>query len=160
MMGFLERRFRNWGMRLAERDLRDFLGRLRSMDASEIGFVVACATDVRKELQAAGHDVLDPINCGALHPEIFTELGGTIRTFQKRGQLQDAAALMVWAHTLRAGSVGGPRIRALGREMWKELARGFPYVEMAATNYQAISGVILDIDGADQFPIGLTPEPL
>ena len=159
-MGFFERRFLNWGTRLYERDLRDFLGRLRSMDASEIGFAVAYATHIRKKLEAAGHDVLDPINYGALHPEIYTELSSTIRAFQKRGQLQDAAALMVWAHTLRAGSIAGPPIRELGREMWKELARGFPYVEVAATNYQAISGVILDIDGADQFPIGLTPDPL
>ena len=69
-----------------------------------------------------------------------------------------ASALMVWAHTARAGI--RLELRSLGRELWRELSRGFPHVDEAAASFKALSGRSLNIEGAKQFPKGLTPEPL
>lgn len=65
---------------------------------------------------------------------------------------------MVWLHTFR--SAARLELRSLGREMWKELERGFPYIEESAMLFWELTGRKLDIDGATSFPIGLTPDPI
>ena len=64
---------------------------------------------------------------------------------------------MVWVHTLRA--LDRPELRSLGRSMWRELARGFPYVEEVAGDAYGIFGMHFETRGFGKFPTGLTPEP-
>ena len=64
----------------------------------------------------------------------------------------------VWIHTLR--SVSNPVIRTYGRQMWKELSRGFNYIEGKKENYRWIYGVEPSSELAGQFPIGLDPSDI
>lgn len=157
-MGWFTRKFDSWASKKQRTEMADFIARLRSMDSSEIGHVVACATHLRHQLEAEGHIPIDPINYVAINPMFPLLLSRTTIGFQKQGRLQDAAALMVWLHTARAGV--RLELRFLGRELWKELERGFPYVEEAADNVKVLFGKQLDISEATTFPFGLTPEPL
>jgi len=61
-----------------------------------------------------------------------------------------------------AGQIWRLGLRALGRDMWRELSRGFPYASEAAVGMFNISGgeTIFCTENSDQFPSGLTPEPL
>jgi hypothetical protein len=61
-----------------------------------------------------------------------------IREFQKIGQPSDAAGTMVWLHSMRA--LAFPELRELGRDMWNELQRGFPYVSDALSAIEALTG--------------------
>jgi hypothetical protein len=69
-----------------------------------------------------------------------------VREFQKIGQPSDAAGTMVWLHSMRA--LAFPEVRELGRDMWKELQRGFPYVSDALSAIEALTGNSLPT-GAD-----------
>lgn len=71
-------------------------------------------------------------------PSYPATLGKAIRLNQKDGRLQDASALMVWLFTPWAG--GRLELRQLGRDMWRELSRGFPYVYEAVSGFKMLSG--------------------
>lgn len=91
------------------------------------------------------------------NPSIAMFLSKLVRQYQKQGRAQDAAAILVWLHTMR----GGIRLelRDIAREMWCELARGFPHVGASAPAMVALGGMPLNIAGANQFPIGFAPQP-
>ena len=44
--------------------------------------------------------------------------------------------------------------------MWKELERGFPYVEEQKPALEELTGKTVNIEGYQNFPKGLNPEPL
>jgi len=73
-------------------------------------------------------------------------------------QPSDALGVMILLHSVRALNV--PEIRGLGREMWKELERGFPYVEDTLEEIRGLTGNPLppNIDDELKFiPHGLEP---
>jgi len=153
MPGWFARKVNNWASKRQRKDLEDFLLRLRAMDGEEIGHLVAVATHVRHKIEAKGHSLLDPLSN---EPWITAGLSKHTVQLQKEGDLVTAAGLMVWVHTLRAGS--HLEIRQLGRNMWRELERGFPHVEDAALGAVVTLGVELNTDGSDSIPLGLNPE--
>mgnify|MGYP001614024996 CR=1 FL=1 len=157
-MGWLNRKLDKWASDSQRKEMADFIDRLRTMDGTDLGLVVAMATTFRHQLEAKGHNPMDPILYTRQNPDFCYLLSSTAVTFQKEGKPQDAAALMVWVHTARAGL--RLELRSLGRELWKQLERGFPYVEETALPFRIITGTELNIEGATDFPIGLTPEPL
>ena len=63
-----------------------------------------------------------------------------IKQFQKMGQPSDALGVWVWLHSVRALNV--PEIRIFGRQMWKELVRGFPFA-LQALQQMRDTGAIL-----------------
>ena len=128
------------------------------MDGPELGHVVALATNLRHGLAADDHNVMEPVLYTSVNPGFPLLLVKTIAEAQKQGRTQDAAGLMIWAHTARAGI--RLELRALAREMWRELARGFPHVQEAALGFENLTGRRLRISGADEFPAGFTPDAL
>jgi hypothetical protein len=78
-----------------------------------------------------------------------------VKHCQSTGQQSDAAGVMVWLFTLRCGAA--LELRQRGRELWKELQRGYPHVKEAADSLGALSGKTINIDGFDRVPIGLEP---
>lgn len=127
MSAFFYKVFRGWSIKRMKREIQEFIDKLKVLDSDDIGMVVAYASHYKNQLEQDGHEVTDPIVYYTINPDFNIELGSYIEELQKTGKLQDAAALMVWAHTMRAGSC--LELRGLGRQMWKELERGFPYVE-------------------------------
>ncbi len=62
----------------------------------------------------------------------------------------------MWVHTFRAAA--RLELRGLGREMWKELERGFSYIDESVSEFAVLTGDILNTEDANSFPIGLAPE--
>ncbi|AVR66481.1 hypothetical protein IPC1147_16725 [Pseudomonas aeruginosa] len=158
MMAFLSRWMLAWFGRIQRKEMESFVDRISSMDGSELGYLVAIATHQRHHWEDEGYNFLDPIVSYSMDPTVVLKIGRVIREYQKVGQPSDAAALMVWLHTMR---VGGPHeLRHIARQMWRQLSRGFPHVPKASVEIARLIGDIPRIDGYDSFPIGLTPDPL
>ncbi|QHA83566.1 hypothetical protein E3Z27_18725 [Pseudomonas mediterranea] len=145
-------------LRIQEGEIFSFTAQLRQMDADEIGMVVALATDARNRLEEAGFILSDPIGAYTLKPETPAALHGMILSLQAEGKLQEAAALMVWLHTARVGA--RIELRPLAREMWRQLERGFPHAQEASRSLMRTLFRSIRLDGYDQFPKGLSPDPL
>ncbi|WP_335944475.1 hypothetical protein [Pseudomonas sp. G166] len=138
--------------------MSSFTAQLRQMDADEIGMVVALATDARNRLEEAGFILSDPIGAHTLKPETPAALHGMISSLQAEGRLQEAAAIMVWLHTARVGA--RLELRPLARDMWRQLERGFPHTQEASGPLMRTLFRSIRLDGYDQFPKGLSPDPL
>lgn len=158
-MGFLGRLF--WARRRsrAQRDLVRFTDGLNKSDPSEVGLVVAQATDVRQQiLEAWGVDLAYPAAAGLIIPGLGGRLLESIYELQRKGDMSSlarAAAFMVWLHSVRA--LNDIKLRPLGREMWAALSRGFPEVEDAAWRYFSLTGTVLDTTDFDRVADGLGP---
>lgn len=157
-MGWFSRLFDKWATGKQREEMANFVSLLRAMDGAELGHVVALATHVRHQLEAMGHNPMDPIIYTAINPGFPLFLSRTTIALQKQNRPQDAAAFMVWVHTARAGV--RLELRGLGRELWKELSRGFDHVNEGALSLLMVTGVSINIEGSDEYPKGLTPEPL
>jgi hypothetical protein len=128
------------------------------MNSDEIGMVVAQATHMRIDyLERLEVDLLEPSVAFEQDPYLLVTLSKTIGDFQKNGQMNDAAAMMIWLHTLR--SMATFEVRPHGRELWRQLARGFPHVAENATFLRKDLGVWINYEGYDEIPRGLEPEP-
>lgn len=145
-------------LRIQEREISSFTTQLSQMDGDEIGVVVALATDTRNRLEDAGFLLNDPIVAYTVDPDTPSALNEMIKTLQAEGRLQEAAAVMVWLHTSRVGA--RLELRPLARQMWGQLERGFPHAEDASMSLMRVFFRPIRIDGYDQFPKGLSPDPL
>ena len=150
--------FGRWAARRQRIELNEFINILRSMDAEEIGPLIALATHWRHSFLTYGYNVIDPFFCVSAYPDVILFLSKSVGKFQKQGKLENAAAFMVWLHTIRACAT--PSLRGPAREMWGQLSRGFPHVKKAAQGAFLLWGVELNIEHADKFPVGFTPVPL
>lgn len=156
-MGWLSNKINAWSSGKQREELSGFIENLRAMDASEIGFVLAIATHIRHEMESDGHHIMDPIVYTVQNPGFALFLSRLIAEAQKQGRLPEAAALMIWLHTACAGI--RLELRSLGRELWAQLERGFPFVQQAALAGLPISAAHPNVMGASQFPAGLAPVP-
>ena len=156
-MGLLSRLFNSWAVKRQRKEMQEFIDGLRSMDAQEVGFVVATTTHMRNILESEGMRLMDPLVDYPLDPTITLRLGKIIREFQKVGDNTDAAGAMVWLHTMRVG--GRHELRQLGRDMWRELARGIPHAEGASLEIMRMTFKPCRIEGFERYPLGLSPEP-
>jgi hypothetical protein len=157
-MGWLMNKINSWSSDKQHEEMAHFVDMLRAMDGPELGHVVAIATHMRHALELEGHNVLDPIIYTGQNVGFPLFLSRTIAEAQKQGRTQDAAALMVWLHTARAGV--RLELRNLAREMWRQLERGFPHVNESTLGFERTVGSPLNTQGATQFPSGLTPNPV
>lgn len=158
-MGWLSNKVASWSVNTQRKELDAFVHNLKGMDGEELGFAIAMATDMRHSLRAAvGWDLLDPVAVEREDAYAAMTVNKLIRQYQGEGKQISAASAMVWLHTLRAANI--LELRVSGREMWRQLQRGFPHCEQAALSAMSVTGKLPDISGYYQFPIGLTPDPL
>ncbi|MGO6968220.1 hypothetical protein [Rhizobium leguminosarum] len=158
-MGWLSQKVGNWATKVQRVELEQFVARLKAMDSSEIGFLLAVATDRRHALNKMyGWDLLEPSLVEAGDTTAALKLGQLIKALQRDNNLPISAALMVWLHTLR--SANNLDLRSLGRDMWGELSRGFGSIYDAAQSFGESGGKVLDLADFQVFPAGLTPKPL
>ncbi len=137
---WFKRKIQIASVKTATEDLERFLKSLRGTSDEEIGMLVVVATMIRVNLRKGGRLPDDYLRIpargdGSAHAPLY--LSRLIRTFQKIDQPTDASGAMVWLHTLR--SLAFPELRVLGREMWGELQRGFPYVERSFSEFEAMT---------------------
>jgi hypothetical protein len=156
-MGFFSRKIDKWAVKTQANEMSDFVSKLESMDGEDIGFVLAMAAHYRNGL-SSGQELMNPIAFAAINPTAALQLNRAIRDLQKHGRQSEAAGVMIWLHTTRAAS--SLELRGLGRKMWRELERGFSHVGKGAAIFFNMTGIILDVENANRFPEGLTPEPV
>jgi hypothetical protein len=157
MFNWLQNMLISWGTKTAKKELETWLKMLRAMNSDEIGMLVAGSTHIRHTLEIIYQvNMLDPFTSNSADPALSSKLRGLIQKYQSEGDLSSAAYVMVWLHTLRC--CGLIDLRPLGRDLWRELRRGFPFVGAAAHEVYASTSKTLNIDGYDVIPEGLEPE--
>lgn len=157
-MGWLTNKIGNWALETQRREIASFVTNMRAMDGAEIGLVAACANHQRLLiLEAKGWDLRYPALLADHPANVPLVIGNVIRDLQRQGKQPLAAGMMVWLHTVR--SMQWLELRQLGRDMWGELARGFPYVEESANSFFELTGYRFETDDACDFPDGLSPMP-
>lgn len=158
-MSWLANKIGGWATKVQQKELTDFVQRMRALDGSELGMILAMATHQRHLLERAkGWNLLSP-SLLADQPENFAlVLNQTIQQLQREGKPHVAVGVMAWLHSIRA--VQSPDLRQLGRDMWAQLARGMPFCEESAASFSLVAGgPELDTRGYEQFPDGLSPQP-
>jgi hypothetical protein len=153
MLGWLKRRAELASLRAATQDLDRFLAHLQGATSEELGMVVAIATILRINFRNEG--ILPDAVVGVGLPatpdeEISTiiQLPRWIQLFQKEGQPSDAAGAMVWLPSVRVIALY-PERRNKGREMWRELHRGFGNDPQALDDIQALTGKSVPTEAFD-----------
>lgn len=134
------------------KELEAFLAGLRAMSDAEIAELVVFATHTRHGLEQAGHNILDPLTLNVTKPQVLPEMIKLIQQFKAKGNEAAAAAFMVWAHSLRAAFRA--ELLPLGREMWCQLARGFPGAPSARHAIRQRVGTEVDVSDATKIPAG------
>lgn len=137
-----------------QRELEDFLSRMRYLDSDALGGPAAMASIWADALQEQyGWDVYYPHVVTTQHVDAILKIGSQVRNFQKQGAEGNMRAVggLVWVHTLRASS----NLKLTGgvREIWSHIERGFPYASEAAAKMM-LGGV----NHIGRFPDGFTPE--
>jgi hypothetical protein len=154
-MGNLNKRIEKWAVNIQAEEMSKFVSRLESMDGPEIGLELAMATHWRNSLSLK-RELMDPIYYVSVNPMAGIEFDHMVKELQQRGRNLEAIGLMVWSHTLRAAV--NQDLRGLGRKMWKELERGFPFVHESAASYRNMTGIVLETEYSALYPEGFTPE--
>jgi len=158
---WLKRKVQIASANAAQEDLERFIASLRGASDEELGILIATATIIRVRLTQSGSL---PVYALALPTpgegtvRIQLHLANVVREFQKMGQPSDAAGAMIWLHSMRA--LAFPEVRHLGRQMWKELQRGFQNAPDALNDIAAITGKALPGEAWDSYdfiPQDLSP---
>jgi hypothetical protein len=136
-----------------EKDINTTIRFLNGMDAAEVGLLLAIAADARNSTSRLSEVLLD------LHAMAGPDAGWL--PHQLNQKIKDCqhqrlfTAWMIWLHTARAAQE--PQLRYLAKEMWRELERGFPYLDEVARELLNIHHRSLVITRGAEFPEGLDP---
>lgn len=139
---FSKSNLQNWSIRRAEKEIKNFLGILSEIPEEDRGVIVVVATAMRLRLEE--ERILPPnVFFESINGPTIEQLNAAIElsTWAEQSQalnaMQEAAGIMVWAHSVRGMTM--PEIRPLVREMWVELKKGFPFANEAISAYKLIS---------------------
>ena len=157
MFGYIKRVARNHFLSVMKEEIENYILSLQGMTDEELGWLIVHATHSRNKIyESEDVDLLDPIVAVSQDRRLIIKINKLVRRNQEEKLLSDAAALMVWLHTLRA--VSEPELRIFGKKMWGELKRGFPFVEKAFNEIQNLSSKNIDVSNWDSIPNGLGSE--
>ncbi len=130
-----------------------FANKLRSMDAKEVGHLLAYAADIRnKLLHDDAKQILQPVHIADNHPAKLDRIEKALISHQICQTSTDAAN--IWLQTVYIARL--PSVRMLGRRLWTALEKGVPYVENQAEEFKKLSRIDLNIDGYEQLPTGFS----
>lgn len=157
--------FKIIGRYIQKKEMKAFLQGLKGQDGRDIAVSIIVSTAYRNSvLKIDKVNLLSPAIEFQLDPLILLRIGMGIKEKQKTEDYLVAAALMIWLHTIR--SITHPSLRALGRDIWAELARGMACVPELVEEGVTLSllselypTMTFDITDYDKFPMGLTPSP-
>jgi len=145
MFGWVRKRAMDASADVMKNDIDRFINGLVGADDEELSTLLVVANVLRLRLVESKKIPPAALNMDiprhgtlALQCDMASiTLSNVIKQYQKMGQTSDATGTMIWLHSIRALNV--PEIRILGREMWGQLERGFPYVEDALIYIQEIT---------------------
>lgn len=162
-MTWLRDAIRGQALHSGTREVERFVNSLEAMGDRDIGNLVAVATAIRINLET--HAVIPE---GVFHQGALPSaealglyqmhMNKLVRQFNRMGNMGDATAVTVWSYSLRCLNV--PELLPLGRRMWAELKRGFPYVEQALKDGEDVREAPLPSrvwEQWDMVPAGLAP---
>ena len=120
-------------LQMRQEELSSFLLKLKDMDSDALGMLALYVAMAHEGLERNAKGFGFPTSIPLAEPHAFfmacpdccAMLNQHIQFVQKEGIEAIAAGLFPWLHTLRA--VDNPELRPMAREMWGEIARGFPY---------------------------------
>lgn len=118
MFDWLHRKVQITAYRQAKEDLERFVDGIRGMDSYERSMLLATAVIIRTNLDQY-HEIPGDIfkdDYDGPVGEYQIRLNRLIKQFQKTNRPSDAAATMVWLHSLRA--VSSQELVYLAKEMW------------------------------------------
>jgi hypothetical protein len=157
-MGWLENKVLKWSAEIQEKELKEFLCKMSIADSSKLGLPVLTATVYRHIVKRHfGLDFLYPAHAVAIDPMICWKLAKQIKSLQSKKEFASATPIMIWLHTLRVVQVGSLHLRPLGRELWAQLSRGFPFV-LDKANEPHLPSNLDDLEGFNCIPDGLGPQ--
>ncbi len=144
---------------LMETEISEYIKIIKGLGDEELGLALLSSLTLRKHiLDSSKVDLMDPIIAIQQKPDIIISLSKKHEEFTAQQKPYLTVPFTIWIHTLRA--ISYPTLRTLGREMWKELSRGFKHIEEKKENYRMIYGNEPVSDLAGQFPIGLDPSDI
>jgi hypothetical protein len=144
--------FESWANKTQLKEIQTFIDGLRAVDSEELGLVVAQAAHWRSKIEAEGIPISDPIAVHGADPTVVLSLIRIVQQMQRQNRQHEAPGLMVWVHSLRAGN--SFELRNKAREMWSQLARGFPHAVEAAGMHGMLFDEHLNIENYDEFSRG------
>ena len=140
-------------------EISEYLLIIKGLGDEELGIAVLSALILREEiLKSSGIDLMDPLIALQQNPDLTITFSKKHEEFTAQKLPHLTVPYTIWIHTLR--SVSNPVIRTLGRQMWKELSRGFNHVEDSKENYWLIYGIEPSSELVGQYPIGLDPSDI
>jgi len=82
---FFSRRVKR-ALKIQHDELLRFVSHIRAMDGAELGGLVVMATDVRRAMEAEGHDLMDPIVYFAKNPLFPIALSNSTHNCNKKAK--------------------------------------------------------------------------
>lgn len=152
--------FTRWASGKKLKEASHCLSHLKAADRQELGLQLAGATDMRHKLYGLwSWDLLQPRDLVERDAAAAFKVVRLIQEQQRRGNLVEAASLMIWAHTLRASPVEATSdLKLTVRAIWEQLHLGDLYVEHAANDAMLLFKRPLDIDGYEETPDGFASD--
>lgn len=120
-------------------EMKSFIEVLRPIGSMEMGTIADLVTEYRILFEKKTIMVGDPVTYIAKKPAILTRMEDFVNDLSKSGDLLKTTAVKVWFYTLLAANAinNGKEVydfRRLGKEIWKEISRGFSE-ESGATGF-------------------------
>lgn len=132
------------------KEVQKFVDGLRQLNDNDMAVVIAVSTVIRINMEKEGFLPKNLFSDSKLPPpnelgRYQMDLNKLARQFNKMGQPTDALGTMLISFSLRCLNV--VEFRPLGREIWVEVARGFPKAEKALIDGEETKG--------EKFPKGV-----
>ena len=133
------------------------------MSDEDLGVVVAVATVIRVNMENEGHLQKDlfgdtPLPGTNVLGRYQMDLNRLVRDFNKMGQPTDAIGTLVISYSFRCLNIA--ELRDQGRDMWRQLRRGFEHAEQALIDGEKTKGKPFPKEVWKewrQIPVGLEP---
>jgi len=139
--------------------MRDWIKNLSALDSEEVAGILVMAMSFRNILRQTNNiDLMLPFLAINQEPTIAIMLNRQLQELQKEKLFSIASGAIVWLFTIRAAFE--PSLRDLGRQLWRELARGFLKANESAEGLFELTGEMPDITDIGRFPDGFTPDRL
>jgi len=166
MFGWIKKKTLKASTDAMKNDIERFILSLEGADEEEIATMLVIANIMRLNITKMGTLPSAALDFNIPRDDYIIRqcdmcpiaLISLIKQFQKINQPSDALGVMILLHSVRALNV--PEIRALGRDMWKQLERGFPHVQDAIFEIRKVSdnNIPQEINSELRFiPRGLEP---
>ena len=142
MFGWFKNKVLELSIDVMKEDLIKFNAMLKGVSDTAMGGLLVGSSAVRYQLirtEKVSKDIFlkGPVEDTLSFNTTSMLLSNIIKAYQKRGDTSYASFCMVMMHTFR--SLSALELVPLGKEMWKELERGFPYIKEGQQSFNYVA---------------------